>query len=196
MMALEDQAKAVTELGSLGTDIPKLNANAVIENIIKKDETLGKYLVMIDSAKAEKIERGMTKEEADKAAEDAKKQILEEVKKNLKPAVEEDIIKMKQEYKTAKEALESIPVETQAAMALVVLPTAISVPPSTANPAYTLGVALQTKKSLLKTLNIVLSSLTTLMMLANKLKFEVPSAILKLVETLSTVTKGLSIIPG
>jgi hypothetical protein len=195
-MALEDQAKAVTKLGSLGTDIPKLNADAVIENIIKKDETLGKYLTMIDSAKAEKIERGMTKEEADKAAEDAKKKVIEDVKKSLKPQVEEDIIKMKQEYKTAKEALESIPVETQAAMALVVLPTAISVPPSTANPAYTLGVALQTKKSLLKTLNIVLSSLTTLMMLANKLKFEVPPAILKLVETLSTVTKGLSIIPG
>jgi hypothetical protein len=195
-MALEDQAKAVTELGSLGTDIPNLNADSVIDNIIKKDEALGKYLVMIDSAKAEKIERGMTKEEADKAAKDDKKKILEEVKKNIKPAVEEDIIKMKQEYKTAKEALDSIPVEAQATMALVVLPTAISVPPSTANPAYTLGVALQTKKSLLKTLNIVLSSLTTLMMLANKLKFELPASVLKLVETLSTVTKGLSIIPG
>ncbi len=195
-MALEDQAKAITELGSLGTDIPKLNADAVIENIIKKDETLGKYLVMIDSAKAEKIERGMTKEEADKAAEDAKKKILEEVKKNLKPAVEEDIIKMKQEYKTAKEALDSIPVEAQAAMALVILPPAVSVPPSAPNPAYTLGVALQTKKSLLKTLNIVLTSLTTVMMLANKLKFELPAPILKLVQTLSIVTKGLSIIPG
>jgi hypothetical protein len=195
-MALEDQTKAVTKLGSLGTDIPKLNADSVIENIIKKDENLGKYLTMIDSAKAEKIERGMTKEEAEQAAADAKKEILDEVKKNLKPAVEEDIIKMKQEYKTAKEALDSIPVEAQAAMALVVLPTAISVPPSTANPAYTLGVALQTKKSLLKTLNIVLSSLTTVLMLANKLKFEVPAPILKLVETLSTVTQGLSIIPG
>ena len=195
-MALEDQAKAVTQLGSLGTDIPKLNADAVIENIIKKDETLGKYLVMIDSAKEEKIERGMTKEEADKAADEAKKKVLEEVKKNLKPQVEEDIIKMKQEYKTAKEALESIPTEVQTTVALVAVPTAISVPPSSANPAYTLGIALQTKKNLLKTLNIVLSSLTTLMTLANKLKFEVPAPILKLVETLSIVTKGLSAIPG
>ena len=195
-MALEDQAAAVTKLGSLGTDIPNLNADSVIDNIIKKDEALGKYLVMIDSAKAEKIERGMSKGEANKAAEEDKKKIIGEIKKTIKPSVEEDIIKMKQEYKTAKEALDSIPVEAQATMALVVLPTAISVPPSTANPAYTLGVALQTKKSLLKTLNIVLSSLTTLMMLANKLKFELPASILKLVETLSTVTKGLSIIPG
>jgi hypothetical protein len=96
-MALEDQAKAVTKLGSLGTDIPKLNADSVIENIIKKDENLGKYLVMIDSAKAEKVERGMTKEEADKAAEEAKKKAIEDIKKSLKPQVEEDIIKMKQE---------------------------------------------------------------------------------------------------
>ena len=195
-MALEDQAKAVTQLGSLGTDIPKLNADSVIENIIKKDENLGKYLVMIDAAKAEKIERGMSEEEADASAEESKKKVLAEIKKNLKPAVEEDIIKMKQEYKTAKEALDSIPIETQAAMVLTVVPTAVSVPPSIANPAYTLGVALQTKKNILKTLNIVLSSLTTLIMLANKLKFELPKAVLVLVSTLTIVTAGLSLIPG
>jgi hypothetical protein len=193
-MALEDQAKAVTKLGSLGTDIPKLNADSVIENIIKKDENLGKYLVMIDAAKAEKVERGMTKEEADKAAEEAKKKAIEDVKKSLKPQVEEDIIKMKQEYKTAKEALDSIPTEVTATVATSALPAAL--PPAAPNPTYTLGIALQTKKSLLKTLNIVLSSLTTIMMLANKLKFELPAPILKLVETLSTVTQGLSAIPG
>jgi hypothetical protein len=193
-MALEDQAKAVTQLGSLGTSIPGLNADSVIENIIKKDETLGKYLAMIDSAKEEKIERGMTKEEADAAAEEAKKQILEEVKKSLKPSIEEDIIRMKQEYKTAKEALDSIPVEVQATVATAALPAAL--PPAVPNPIYTLGIALQTKKSLIKTLNIVLSSLTTIMMLANKLKFELPAPILKLVETLSIVTNGLSLIPG
>jgi hypothetical protein len=193
-MALEDQAKAVTKLGSLGTDIPKLNADSVIENIIKKDENLGKYLVMIDSAKAEKVERGMTKEEADKAAEEAKKKAIEDIKKSLKPQVEEDIIKMKQEYKTAKEALDSIPTEVSATVANAALPAAL--PPAVPNPVYTLGVALQTKKSLLKTLNIVLSSLTTVMMLANKLKFELPAPILKLVETLSIVTQGLSLIPG
>jgi hypothetical protein len=193
-MAIEDQAKAVTKLGSLGTDIPKLNADSVIENIIKKDENLGKYLVMIDSAKAEKVERGMTKEEADKAAEEAKKKAIEDIKKSLKPQVEEDIIKMKQEYKTAKEALDSIPTEVSATVANAALPAAL--PPAVPNPVYTLGVALQTKKSLLKTLNIVLSSLTTVMMLANKLKFELPAPILKLVETLSIVTQGLSLIPG
>jgi hypothetical protein len=193
-MALEDQAKAVTKLGSLGTDIPGLNADSVIENLIKKDENLDKYLTMIDNAKAEKIYRGMSEEEANASTEESKKKVLEEIKKNLKPSVEEDIIKMKQEYKIAKEALDSIPIEVSATVANAALPAAL--PPAVPNPVYTLGVAIQTKKSLLKTINIVITSLTTVMMLANKLKFELPQAIVKLVETLGLVTKGLSLIPG
>lgn len=193
-MALEDQAKAVTKLGSLGTDIPGLNADKVIENLIKRDQNLGRYLKMIDEAKAQKIERGMSEEEADKESEEAKKKLLDELKKGLKPSVEEDIIKMKQEYKIAKEALDSIPTEVQATVVNAALPAAL--PPAVPNPAYTLGVALQTKKNLLKTLNIVLSSLTTVITLANKLKFELPPVVLTLVSTLTIVTTGLSLIPG
>lgn len=193
-MALEDQVKAVTKLGSLGTDIPGLNADKVIENLIKRDQNLGRYLKMIDEAKAQKIERGMSEEEADKESEEAKKKLLDELKKGLKPSVEEDIIKMKQEYKIAKEALDSIPTEVQATVVNAALPAAL--PPAVPNPAYTLGVALQTKKNLLKTLNIVLSSLTTVITLANKLKFELPPVVLTLVSTLTIVTTGLSLIPG
>jgi hypothetical protein len=103
---------------------------------------------------------------------------------------------MKQEYKTAKEALDSIPTEVQSTVALIAVPPAISAPPSGPNPAYTLGVALQTKKNLLKTLNTVISSLTAVMTIANKLKFELPEAIVKLVQVLGVVTNALSIIPG
>jgi hypothetical protein len=195
-MALADQAAAVSKLGEMGLEIPKLNPEAVIENLVKKDENLGKYLEMIDAAKEEKIERGMSEEEAIQAAEDAKKEVVDKVKEDLKPMVEENIIKMKQEYKTAKEALDSIPVEAQATIALVAIPPAISAPPSAPNPAYTLGIALQTKKSLLKILNTIVSSLTTVMTIANKLKFELPEAIVKLVQTIGVVTNALSIIPG
>lgn len=195
-MALADQAEAVSKLGELGLEIPKLNPDAVIENLVKKDENLGKYLEMIDKAKEEKVYRGMSEEEASQATEDAKKEVLNKVKENLRPMVEEDIIKMKQEYKTAKEALDSIPTEVQSTVALIAVPPAISVPPSAPNPAYTLGVALQTKKNLLKTLNTVISSLTTVMTIANKLKFELPEAIVKLVQVLGVVTNVLSTIPG
>lgn len=195
-MALADQAEAVSKLGELGLEIPKLNPDTVIENLVKKDENLGKYLEMIDRAKEEKVYRGMSEEEASQATEDAKKEVLNKVKENLRPMVEEDIIKMKQEYKTAKEALDSIPTEVQSTVALIAVPPAISAPPSGPNPAYTLGVALQTKKNLLKTLNTVISSLTAVMTIANKLKFELPEAIVKLVQVLGVVTNALSIIPG
>lgn len=195
-MSLEDQSKAVGKLGELGLSIPGLNVDSVIENLIKKDEDLGKYLKMISDARKEKIARGMSKEDADKEAEDEKKKVLDKVKENLKPMVEEEIIKMKQEYKTAKEALDSIPGEAQAAIAAAALPPAVTAPPGAPNPAYTLAMALQTKKNILKILNIVLSSLTTVMMIANKLKFELPASILKLVEALNIATTALSIIPG
>ncbi len=195
-MALADQAAAVSKLGELGLEIPKLNPESVIENLVKKDENLGKYLEMIEAAKDEKIERGMSEEEANQAAEDAKKEVVDKVKEDLKPMVEENIIKMKQEYKTAKEALDSIPTEVQSTVALIAIPPAISAPPSGPNPAYALGVAVQTKKSLLKILNTILSSLTTVMTIASKLKFELPAPILKLVDTLAIVTNVISTIPG
>ena len=91
-MALADQAEAVSKLGELGLEIPKLNPDAVIENLVKKDENLGKYLEMIDKAKEEKVYRGMSEEEASQATEDAKKEVLNKVKENLRPMVEEDII--------------------------------------------------------------------------------------------------------
>lgn len=195
-MAIEDQTKAISELGKLGENIPGLSVDKVLDNLVQKNDALKSQFENLNKVKEENIERGMTEDEAAAKVDEAKKKAIEDAKKNLKPMVEEEIIKMKQEYKTAKEALDSIPTEVQTTMALTVVPTAISVPPSSANPAYTLGIALQTKKSLLKTLNIVLSSLTTVMMLANKLKFELPAPILKLVETLSIVTQGLSLIPG
>jgi hypothetical protein len=138
----------------------------------------------------------MSKEEANKAADEAKKEAVETLKGNIKPAVEEEVIMMKQEYKIAKEALDSIPAEANTAIATAAIPPAISAPPSTANPLYTLAMATQTKKSLLKTINIVITALTKVMMIANRLKFELPAAIVNLVKVLGTATAALSVIPG
>jgi hypothetical protein len=142
---------------------------------------------ILDKAKAE------AKMVIQKAKEDAKA-VLDGVKKSLEPMVEEEIIKMKQEYKIAKEALDSIPAEVTATVANAALPAAF--PPAVPNPVYTLGVAIQTKKSILKTLNVVLSSLTTVLMIATKLKFKVPAPVIALIAAITTVTKLLSAIPG
>jgi hypothetical protein len=195
-MALEDQANAVSELGKLGENIPGLSVDGVVENLAKKDEALENYLKLIEDEKQDNLERGMSKEEANKAADEAKKEAVETLKGNIKPAVEEEVIMMKQEYKIAKEALDSIPAEANTAIATAAIPPAISAPPSTANPLYTLAMATQTKKSLLKTINIVITALTKVMMIANRLKFELPAAIVNLVKVLGTATAALSVIPG
>ena len=73
MEELAEQIKGIKDLGKLGKDIPGLNKDSVIENIIKKDKNLGEYIKMIDADKEENIERGMSKGEAEKKAkEDAK----------------------------------------------------------------------------------------------------------------------------
>ncbi len=43
-MALEDQVKAISELGKLGENIPGLSVDKVVENLAKKDESLEEYL--------------------------------------------------------------------------------------------------------------------------------------------------------
>jgi hypothetical protein len=110
--------------------------------------------------------------------------------------VKEEVTRMKQEYTIAKDAIDSIPDEVKSVMAGTVIPPAVSTPPSAANPLYTLNVALQAKKNMLKTLTIVLASLTTVITIANKLKFELPKPVLGLVESLGKLTGTLDKIPG
>jgi hypothetical protein len=154
------------------------------------------FIKLIEDEKQDNLERGMSEQEAIKAAEEAKKEAVETLKGNIKPAVEEEVIMMKQEYKIAKEALDSIAAEANTAIATAAIPPAISAPPSVANPLYTLAMATQTKKSLLKTINIVIAALTKEMMIANRLKIELPPAIVNLVKVLGTATTALSVIPG
>jgi VIT1/CCC1 family predicted Fe2+/Mn2+ transporter len=195
-MSIQSQLATGLKLGDLGESIPGLNADVVVENLVKKDEGMANYIKLIEEERKENIERGMTEEEANAQAEKDKKEAVETMKKNIKPAVEEDITKMKQEYKIAKEAIDSIPTEAQTVVALAAIPPSISTPPGTANPAYTLGIATQTKKTLLKSLSIATSALTTLILIASKIKFELPSVITGLVTALSAVSAAISIIPG
>lgn len=195
-MSIESQRATGIKLGDLGETIPGLNADSVIENLVKKDEGMKNYLKLIEDERKENVERGMSEEEAKKEADKTSKEAVETMKKNIKPSVEEDITKMKQEYKIAKEAIDSIPSEAQTTVALIAVPPSISVPPATANPAYTIGIATQTKKTLLKSLSIATAALTTLILIASKLKFELPSVITGLVTTISIVTSAISLIPG
>jgi hypothetical protein len=195
-MALADQIKLLAELDSLGKDIPGLDIDKIVNNLVEKADEIKAQVEVIEKVKEENMERGMTEEEAEAKVQEAKDQAIEEAKKQIEPMVKEEVTKMKQEYTIAKEAIDSIPGEVETIMAATVIPPAISTPPSTANPLYTLKLALQAKKGLTKTLNIVLAALTKVIMIANKLKFALPQPILDLVKALGTVTGTLDKIPG
>lgn len=195
-MALAEQIKLLSELDSLGKDIPGLNINAIIENLVEKADAVKEQIEVIKQVKEENMERGMTEEEAEAKIKEEKDKLIEEAKQKFEPMVKEEITKMKQEYTIAKEAIDSIPNEVESIMAATVIPPAISAPPSTANPLYTLKLALQAKKGLMKTLNIVLAALTKVITIANKLMFALPTVVLDLVKALATVTNTLDKIPG
>lgn len=195
-MALAEQIKLLGELDSLGKDIPGLNIDKIVNNLVEKADAIKAQVEVIEQVKEENMERGMTKEEAEAKIKEEKDKIIEEAKKQVEPMVKEEITKMKQEYTIAKDAIDSIPDEVKSIMAATVVPPAISTPPSAANPLYTLNLALQAKKNLLKTLNIVLAALTTVITIANKLMFALPTVVLDLVKGLATVTGTLEKIPG
>jgi hypothetical protein len=195
-MATQEQANLLLKLDKLGTSIPGLNLETVLTNLVEKNEALKSQVEIFNKSKEENIERGMTEKEAEAKVKEAKSKAISDAKKQMEEMVKEEITKMKQAYKIAKESLESIPTEVQSAIAAIAIPPAISAPPSLPNPIYSLNIALQTKKNLMKTLNIVISSLTQVIMIANRLKFELPVAVTVLVSTLATVTGILSKIPG
>jgi seryl-tRNA synthetase len=195
-MAMEEQVKLLLKLDKLGTDIPGLNPNKVLNNLIEKNDALKSQVEIFNTAKEENIERGMSADEAEARVKEARDKAIADAKKQMEPMVKEEITKMKQQYKIAKESLDSIPAEVQSTIATIVIPPAISVPPSAPNPIYSLGIALQTKKNLMKTLNIVISALTQIILIANKLKFELPTPVTTLVATLISVAGLLSTIPG
>lgn len=192
-MSLDNQQELLKKLDSKGLPIPGLDPDKIIENLVKKDPNIGKYLKMIDTAKEEKIERGATKEEAEKSAEEAKKKVIEDIKKNLKPQIIEDITKIKQEYKTVKEAISSMVEDIAAFTVAKAQPSTITVPPGLPNPATVIIEILQKKKDLEKILNIATTSLTTIITIANKLKFELPEPVTSLVSLLSSVQSIISL---
>jgi hypothetical protein len=191
-MATEKQLEALKKLSSQGENIPGLNKDKIIENLIKKDPTIKKYFEKIDAARDENIERGMSKEEAEEKVKEIKKKALDDIKKNLTAQVEEDITKIKQEFKSVKDSISSMGEDIASFITAKSLPAVITVPPGAPNPATVLIEILQKKKDFEKVLNVALVSLTAVITIANRLKFELPDSVLTLVGVLGTVRAVIS----
>ena len=194
-MSLEKQKKLAASLGALGLSIPGLNIETIIKNIMDKSEELKEHKEMIEDEKKENEERGMNKEDAEREAETKLKEVIEKYKKSIKEVAEEQIILIKQHYKNFKEGLESIPPDVKAVIANIVLPPAISVPPSTANPIYALNLAKTAKSSIASTLSAIIISFTEILKAANKILFVLPESILSLFEKVKTASGIINSIP-
>ena len=194
-MAIQDQISLIAQLSALGESIPGLDITPIIENIANKNKEIKQYILMCEEEAKENQERGMTKEQAQKEADKKKKEVIDTYKKNIESFVQEQIDIIKSQYKIIKDGVKAIPDDVKATIANILLPPAISAPPSAPNPIYALNLAAETKNSLTSLLNTIVSAMLILLKAATAIQFEVPAVVLTIGETIKTLDSLLASIP-
>jgi len=195
-MSIESQTALFSSLGSLGASIPGLSPDPIIANLAEKSDEINSYITIVKDEQKENEERGMSKEQAQKEAENKVKEVINTYKATIKPMVIEQITVIKQQYKIIKDGLARIPVDVQATIANIALPPSISAPPGAPNPVYALNLARQVKNSLEGILGIMLAAFTQLIKAANMIKFSIPTSVLNTYEGIKTAATVINTIPG
>lgn len=193
-MALEPQIALMTVLGDMGTGLPGLDVDKIIENIAKKAEAI--------KAKKEAIEKEIdelrnrdriTKEEAKKMLKAKIKEYIDKYKEAIKKMVNDAINEIKSVWKEIKVQVKQIPKDVAAAIAAILVPPAIG--PVGPNPIYALLIAAQTKSVLSAILNALATNLIKLIKAANMILFELPQPVLIVGDTIKILDTLLSTIP-
>ena len=193
-MALEPQIALMAALGDMGTGLPGLDLDKIIEKIAEKAEAI--------KAKKEAIEKEIdelrnrdriTKEEAKKMLKDKIKEYIDKYKEAIKKMVNDAINEIKSVWKEIKVQVKQIPKDVAAAIAAIALPPAIG--PVGPNPIYALSIAAQTKSLLSAILNALATNLIKLIKAATMILFELPQPVLIVGETIKTLDTLLSTIP-
>jgi len=191
-MSLDKQKELLPKLQNMGESIPGLSIGPIIDNLLKSEDQFKVYTDLADSEKEDNIQRGMTKEEATKIAEEGINKLKEKYKESIKEFVNEKITEIKQEYKIFKETIKSLPVEISALIANIALPPAI---PAGPNPLYSLNVVIQAKANLERIINSMVISFTTILKASNDLKFQIPNVVLSLFDKIAIIGRLLKSIP-
>lgn len=195
-MSLEKQIALIAALGDLGEGIPGLDPTPIIENMANNSEEIKGYIIVIEKQEETLRAQGMTKDEAKAEIKKQIKELIDSYKKQVETMVTDKINEIKTEYKKIKDGIKQIPEDVSNAITAIALPPAIGAPPVAPNPAYALILAKQTKNSLQTILNIVTTSLVTLLKAATAILFEVPDAILEIGATIKVLATVLNTIPG
>lgn len=194
-MSLEKQIALIAALGDLGEGIPGLDPTPIIENMANNSEEIKGYIVVIEKQEADLEDQGMTKDEAKAEIKKQITELIDAYKKQVETMVVGKINEIKTEYKKIKDGIKQIPEDVSNAITAIALPPAIGVPPVAPNPVYALILAKQTKNLLQTILNIVTTSLVTLLKAATAILFEVPDTILETGATIKGLAKILNTIP-
>jgi dsDNA-specific endonuclease/ATPase MutS2 len=193
-MALEPQIALMAALGDMGTGLPGLDLDKIIEKIAEKAEAI--------KAKKEAIEKEIdelrnrdriTKEEAKKMLKDKIKEYIDKYKEAIKQMVNDAINEIKSVWKEIKVQVKQIPKDVAAAIAAIALPPAIG--PVGPNPIYALSIAAQTKSVLSAILNALATNLIKLIKAATMILFELPQPVLIVGDTIKILDTLLSTIP-
>jgi polyhydroxyalkanoate synthesis regulator phasin len=194
-VSLENQTQIIDKIGGLGESIPGLNSNSIIQNLLKNSKELSTYYDSIPQDVEENVQRGMSREEAQKKSDEDIKNVTESYKKGIEKGIKDKITSMKQNYKIFKDSVDSIPEDITALISNIALPATVTAPPGAPNPIYALNLAKQGKNTLGRTLNTAISAFTQLLKDANSIGFEMPTSILNLFEKISTINTLISSIP-
>jgi len=194
-MSIQDQTNLIAQLSMLGESIPGLDPTPIIKKLADKSKEIKQYILMVEEEVKENEERGMTKEEAKKEAEDKIKEVINTYKENIKAFVQEQIDIIKSQYKIIKDGIKAIPEDVKTTIANILLPPAISAPPSAPNPIYALNLAAEAKNALTGVLNTIVSAMLILLKAATQIQFELPSAVLSIGQTIKTLDSVLATIP-
>ena len=158
-------------------NIPGLNYDIISENFIKK--TIEEYdNVDIDSLSEQDI-----------------REYKISLEDQFKPIITENIAIIKTNFKSAKTNLEAVQDMLKTFVKSIAVPSVISVPPASANPAWTVLDVIQKITSLKAILLIIETALVMILIAADKIKFDIPEPISKVISLFSTVNNAINKIP-
>jgi hypothetical protein len=195
-MGLEKQMALMMSLSNMGEGIPGLDPTAIINNIIEKSEDIAKKIDLIQK-KYDEFERRkrLTKEEVKEAVKKEVAALIDKYVIPLEKMVNDAITEIKSEWKAIKKSLAAIPDNVSKAIANILTPPAIGVPPVAPNPLYALNIASETKDMLQGLLNAIATSLVKIIKASNLILFELPDVVIQVGETIKILDTVISTIP-
>lgn len=195
-MSLQDQIDLLPTLGTKGIELPGLTLDEVLDNLALKQDQIKQSAESYDEEAKETVERGeLTEEEAEKQADEKKEKMISDFKESSRYVISQKISVIKQNMKIVTQSAKTIALDVKDTIESILIPPAISAPPSTPNPAYALKIAKRTKNNLTRTLSIAIAAFAILLKLSIDIKYELPTSVLDLMATLDKANAIISSIP-